>query len=78
MCRKALLTLRSLLRPAANIIAVTPLTTMPTAATAIISTPAAGCGCIRRSTASQAMAPVTSASSTALASAARIDEEARP
>ena len=58
--------------------AVIPLMAMPTAATAIMVTPAAGCGCISRSTASQAMAPVTSASSTALARAARIEEERRP
>ena len=57
---------------------MTPLMAMPTAATAIMVTPAAGCGCISRSTASQAIAPVTSASSTALASAARIEDERRP
>ena len=66
------------LRPAANSQAVTPLTTMPIAATTITVLPATGSGWPRRRIASQEIAPTVSSRKTALNSAARIDEPRRP
>ncbi len=76
MWAKAARTLRS--PPRANSQAVTPLTTMPAAATAMTVSPATGCGSASRCTASHATAPMATSSSTALNSAARIDEPRRP
>ncbi len=78
MCWKAPRMLRSPLRPDMNSRAVKPFTSTPPAATAITVTPAVGAGCMNRITASQAMPPVTSISTMALDSAARIVEPRRP
>ena len=61
-----------------NSSAVARLTAMPTAATAITTLPSVAAGCASRNTASHAIAPVTSVSSVALASAARIDVPRSP
>ena len=78
MCRKAPLMLMSRLRPDMNSSAVSPLMTTPIAATTTTSWPATGCGSAKRRIASQAMAPVTTSSSTALASEAMIEDFFRP
>ena len=70
--------LRSPFRPEANSHAVAPLTRMPNAATTTIVRPAGCGGAKKRVTASQAIAPVTSSSTTPLPSAARIDERRSP
>ena len=73
MCMKAAWTLRSPLRPEANSMAVAPLTTMPSAATAMTMPATTGWGWISRCTASHAMAPTASSNSRALNSAARME-----
>ena len=80
MCAKAARTLRSppAVEPRANSHAVTPLTTIPAAATAMTVTPATGCGSAKRWTASHATAPTATSNITALNSAARIDELRMP
>ena len=75
MCWKALRMLRSPLRPEANSAAVTPFTTIPTAATIITVGPDTASGLASRCTAST---PTATSSSTALASAARMEEDLRP
>jgi hypothetical protein len=78
MCRKAPRRLMSLLLPAANSQAVSPLIAMPMAATIITVRLATGSGEPSRSTASQEIAPTVISRNTALNSAARIDEPRRP
>ena len=78
MCRKAPWMLRSFSRPRMNISAVPPLTSTPTPATQNTIPVATGSGACRRWTASQAMAPMATSSSMALASAARIELRRRP
>ncbi len=77
-CRKAPRRFMSLPRPEANSAAVTPLTTMPAAATIITVFPATSSGAPRRSIASSEIAPTVSMRKTALNRAARIDEPRRP
>ena len=52
--------------------------TMASAATTITVAPATGCGANRRSSAAQAMAPVTTRRIVALINAAMIDDERKP
>ncbi len=70
--------LRSRPRPEANSNAVAPLTTIPAAATQIMTPLFTGAGSASRSTASHAIPPVTTSRITALVSAARIEVEPRP
>ncbi len=65
--------LMSPFRPRANIKAVSPLITIPTAATAITVDPFDGSGSISRWIASAMIAPTATSSSKALISAARIE-----
>src|SRR5205814_8421213 len=78
MCRNAPLILMSPLRPEAKSQAVTPLITIPTAATIMTMTHATGAGCDRRWSASQAMAPTATSRNMALNSAANMDELRSP
>ena len=70
--------LRSPFLPLANSQAVTPLTTMPTAATIITVFSATGEGSLKRPIASTAMMAMATSSSSALRNAARIDELRSP
>ena len=74
----AALMFRSPFRPDMNSQAVTPFTTTPASETMTITSPPVGAGSIRRWIASQAMPPVTTSSTIAFASAARIEERRRP
>ena len=78
MCWKAARTLRSPLRPEANIRAVAPLTRIPIAATAITRRPPTGSGESSLRIASHATPPVMINSTTALNSAASMELEPRP
>ena len=64
--------------PRDKIAAAAPLMRMANAATTITVAPATGCGANRRSSAAQAMAPVTTRRIVALISAAMIDDERKP
>ncbi len=78
MCRKAPRMFRSSLEPFMNIRAVAVLMTMPMPATIITGPVWIGCGSAKRRTASQAMAPTATSSTTALVSEARIVPLRRP
>ncbi len=78
MCRKAARTFRSPFPPRASISAEPPFTATPASDMPITSHALTGAGDARRCTASTAIAPTATSNSTALASAAMMEDERSP